>query len=50
MLHTRFIIREMILAKKQALIFVLCTALSLTTFVASSDDVELEAITQLIAE
>ena len=34
MIHTRFIIREMILAKKQALIFVLCAALSLTTIVA----------------
>jgi putative ABC transport system permease protein len=34
MLHFRFIIREVILARKQALVFVLCTALSLTTLVA----------------
>jgi putative ABC transport system permease protein len=34
MFHSRFILREVILARKQALVFVLCTALSLTTLVA----------------
>lgn len=36
MIHTRFIVRQLVNAKKQSLIFVLCVALSMVTLVALS--------------